>query len=673
MFSFICLSIIVCLCQSFEIKSNLTLDDYFNYTEFSSLSLSPSGQYLSYKTIRPAWKSNLFEYTLWLYDIKSCQKKSLVSSFGHSFKPYWSPSGNSIAFIHNEYLPSNSTNEHPRSSEKMYYIYLYSILTEELHSIEMTLESPSTMAWSDKDSSLYLVTTTSRFIKNPEIITPYREHINNHISTIHRLDIDWNNRPSLKTFTSIITIPFLINEFLYVPLEQKLIFTSGSTLIDDLNNFEIYSLDLRNRWSLKRLTHNQRFEIQLQLSPDGRHILFRDYTRRSSRPEFNDTQRRLYSLDLTNGQTERLGKDFLGNIVGYVSKSDGGVYILGQLRTNVQIYAQQSSEDNSQHQLGWNGTYEHISLSANRPGSMAFVYSSFERPKEIYYVDDINQLSLARAITNENHYFTEKDIPKAKVYTWKNEHDDEVIEGILHYPPGKFESKNLPLFVLMHGGPYDASINAFQANWYSWAPLAAVHGWLVLEPNYCGSSGYGDQFVNEIRRQPLTRPTRDILSGVDQLINDGIVDSTKLTIGGYSYGGFLTNWIITQTPRFNAALSGSGSVDHTSAWGTMDLPVLFNHLFGGSPWEESHIYQTQSPIYQLDRIRTPTLIVTGEKDVRVDPAQSYMLERGLRYLGVPVKLLVFPGEGHELDINPWHGKIKVREELKWLQKYGDQI
>jgi dipeptidyl aminopeptidase/acylaminoacyl peptidase len=280
---------------------------------------------------------------------------------------------------------------------------------------------------------------------------------------------------------------------------------------------------------------------------NGKRVLFRNYTRRSTQPDFNDTQYRLYSLDLENRRIERLGRDFMGNIIGYTIKSDGGVYILGQLGTEVQIYTQQSSREKSIHLQGWNGSYEEVASSLNRPRSIAFVYSSFERPKEIYFIQDIEKIQLAQAITNENDLFIQRDIPKAKVYQWKNEQDNRIIEGILHYPPGKFEAKNLSLLVLMHGGPYDASRNDFQAGWYNWAPFAATHGSLVLEPNYCGSTGYGDDFLNEVRYQPLTRPGRDILSGIDQLINDGIVDPNKLALGGYSYGGFLTHWLITQT------------------------------------------------------------------------------------------------------------------------------
>jgi dipeptidyl aminopeptidase/acylaminoacyl peptidase len=244
-----------------------------------------------------------------------------------------------------------------------------------------------------------------------------------------------------------------------------------------------------------------------------------------------------------------------------------------------------------------------------------------------------------------------------------------MIEGILHYPPGKFEHKNLPLFVYLHGGPTDASLNRLQTGFYTWAPLAASEGWLVLECNYRGSTGYGDQFLNEISGALLSRPGRDILAGVDSLVKDGIADPTRLNIGGYSFGGFLTNWLITQTTRFNAALSGAGASELVSMWGTTDFPPFLIPLMCGFPWEASEIYEKESIMNKLNKAETPTLITTGANDIRVPADQSYMLERSLTYLGVPVKLLLFPDEDHSLSNNPWHEKIKAREELKWLAKY----
>jgi len=173
-----------------------------------------------------------------------------------------------------------------------------------------------------------------------------------------------------------------------------------------------------------------------------------------------------------------------------------------------------------------------------------------------------------------------------------------------------------------------------------------------------------------IRFQILSRPGKDILYGVDALIRDGIADPKRLTIGGYSYGGYLTNWLITQTKRFNAALSGAGASEHVADWGLTDIPLVSNYMFGGYPWQIPRLYQEEAPIFQLNKVRTPTHIVVPGDDIRVPWTGNYILERGLNALDIPTKLIVLPGEPHGMGMNPWHEKIKLREELKWLHKYG---
>ncbi|CAF1302333.1 unnamed protein product, partial [Rotaria magnacalcarata] len=170
--------------------------------------------------------------------------------------------------------------------------------------------------------------------------------------------------------------------------------------------------------------------------------------------------------------------------------------------------------------------------------SVAFLYSSFDRPEKVYFTTHIDELPWAKPFTHENQLLVTRRLPRVKLYRWINPKDNRMIEGILHYPPGKFGHKNLPLFILIHGGPSDAT---------------AAEGWLVLEPDYRGSTGDGDQFLNDISGQLLSRPRSDIRAGVDSLVNDGIADSTRLDIGGYSFGGALTNWLITQTICFNGA------------------------------------------------------------------------------------------------------------------------
>jgi dipeptidyl aminopeptidase/acylaminoacyl peptidase len=607
---------------------------------------------------------------LWLYKTDKQQRQKLITkNLSEIVKPKWSPSGKFIVFTIDQTRETNAKN-----NQDQYQIQLYDIASDNLLSIEIGDEPPTDITWSNHDASLYFTTIASKDIAGDiewKDVIRYRQSKSNDRSNIYRLDIIRKKRRVFVEITHMHSLDFIVGQLLFSCTNQKFIVASVSAIVEDLSLLEIYSIDVHNSSSLTRLTNNEGIEQNLQLSKDGRHVFFQLYPLSSRTDEFTNTQERLYSVDLVNGHIERWGKYFNGNIVSYAIRSEGGVYILGQTGINVQIYIQESPWQYSILQSGWNGTYQSLSASlSNRHSSIAFTHSSFEQPEEIYFVDHINDIFCATAITHVNQYLTQRNLPQATAYQWINNDDNRTIEGILHYPPGQFEGKKLPLLVLIHGGPSSASLNLFHANWLTWAPLAATEGWLVFEPNYRGSTGYGDAFINEVRFQVLSRPGKDILDGVDRLIADGIADPTRLAIGGYSYGGFLTNWLITQTTRFNAAVSGAGLIEQVSSWGLTDIPAYFKGLIGGFPWDIPQRYQDESAIYQLDKVRTPTHLVTGENDIRVPVAQSYILERGLHSLGIPVQLLLFPKEGHSLRINPWHGKIKVREELKWLEKYG---
>ncbi|CAF0855789.1 unnamed protein product [Adineta steineri] len=653
---------------------------------YTSLSWSPSGQYLLIQAIHPSWNDSRFENILWIYNIKQQQKTIITRNLHKAFKPQWSPNGQWIALLLDE-SPANSSdqNQYQRSMNNYpqteQYIYLYSLSTNDLLPVQIGKDIPLAFTWSNTDLSLYLATINTQItmenindMHNEELrdVIHYRQNEMYGQSSIYRIVIDEHKNLLSVKRNLIKNVSFLVGELLFVPSQGKLLITSVSPLIESLEVFEIYSIDLRNTALLPiRLTDDEAIQSDLKLSIDGTHILFLSRSLGSGRKKFNDTQARLYSMNLIDRQTTRLAQSFYGNINTYAITSHGSLYILGQLGTEVQIYSQESLSSDLILHSGWNGTYGSITVS-NQNNFIAFIYSSTQNPMEVYITKHMDELRSAQAITNENKLFTQRSLPQSKAYQWKNEDDHQMIEGLLHYPPGKFQTKNLPLLVLIHGGPYEGNTNSFAPDWLSWAPLAATEGWLVLEPNYRGSVGYGDKFMSDLRYRPLSLPGRDILYGVDQLIRDGIADPLRVSIGGHSFGGFLTNWLITQTKRFNAALSSAGTIELTSSWGAMNLPALLTYLMGGFPWEVPHIYQNESPMYQLDRVRTPTLITTGENDVRVSTSQSYMLERGLFYRGVPVKLITFPNEGHALTNNPWHGKIKVREELKWLKKYGNQ-
>ena len=582
------------LCASAQEKSRLTLDDLFNATEFSLLSYSPTGQHLLIQTTSPNWESSTFQTTSWLYDMQTNKRILITTHQDGSSKPQWSPSGKWIGFLQIDLKVDDTTTDdrirRQEDSSNDNFIYLYSLLSGQLLPVAIGTTYPSAFTWSEYDSSLYVAGVDLQASSgNDEAewkdVIQYRPSVNKTVTTIFRVDINETNPSESPNIIDIKTVDFIITELVFAATVQKIVLTSASKTAESFDAFEIYTVTLRHPNTVSKLTKNDAYESGLQVADDGIHVLFTDTSHIEE--DQKHVQPRLYSLNSLDGRIERLAKDFTGAIVGHTINYNGGVYFLGQLGTETHVYTQKSTSEKSIRLHGWNGTYNRLTSSRGRNQSIAFTHTSSDKAKEAYFVNHIDQLALAQPITNDNAKFKQRDLPKIETYRWRNPIDNRSVEGILHYPPQQFRAKNLPLLVLLHGGPFYASLNGFEATWYHWAPLAATHGWLVLEPNYVGSTGYGDEFLSDIPRQPVSGPGRDALSAIDELIKEGRVNPRKLAVAGFSYGGFITNWLITETTRFNAALSGAGVIEHASVWGTSSIPRLYRHFFGGFPWNAS--------------------------------------------------------------------------------------
>jgi acylaminoacyl-peptidase len=679
-------------------KPKLTIDEFFNSVGYDDVKISPEGSAIVIVTDRADWDQKIFRTDLWLYRIDENGAGSLIqlTQSGHDRHPEWSPDGRWIAFISDRKTSGSkkSDSDDDSKEDETAQLYLISPNGGEAFAITRGEQDIHAFAWSPDSKTIYFATRQpwtkdqkDTYKKEWKDVKQYRAAERG--DTIFSLDVvdavSRNAAESAKTSDdsdatpditpgsrAIANTPWRVSGMDISPDGQRLAFVteSVSEREEKVSEFEIYSVDLTNASpdrAPQQITHNEAPEEHIQWAKDGKHILF-DIDVGSVQGKYEDTQRRFYWVDADTGQAQRWGRDFTGSVQNYSLSQNGRVLATGRVGTEVQIYGQASPAAPFARQAGWTGTYEQISTAEHSP-RIAFIYSSLEKPAEVYIADNVGKLSEAQPITSFNHIFADRDLPQGEPYQWTAD-DGTKVEGMLMYPPGKFQAKNLPMFVFIHGGPADADGNHFEADWYVWDRLAATQGWLVFEPNYRGSSGYGDKFLQQIVPEIVSRPGKDILEGVDALVKDGIADPNRLTIGGYSYGGYMTNWLITQTTRFKAAVTGAGAVEHIANWGNDDTTFDDAYFLGGLPWEQAQRYHDEAAIFQMNKVRTPTHIVAGADDIRVAVAEDYLLDHALHNLGVPSTLLIFPGEGHSLDKNPWHGKIKVREELKWLAKYG---
>jgi dipeptidyl aminopeptidase/acylaminoacyl peptidase len=699
---FVIIVVVTCaLAALAQSKPKLTFDEFFNSVGFGEPQISPDGNSVVIATERADWDQQIFRNDLWLYrdDGKSASLIPFTQS-GHDSEAKWSPDGRWIAFVSERKTSADKGDDSDSKEDKdegTSQIYLISPNGGEAFPITQGAEDIQSFTWSRDSQTIYFATRQpwskaqkDAYKKEWKDVVQYRTAergstiltldvpaaIARRIAAPAKTDTDSDKEPDLTPGArAIATMPFRVESLTTSPDGAKLAFTSNAInqRQEKAEDVEIYTLSLTGVASLAsgaliephRVTTNQAQEVRPRWANDNRHIFFGvevgDVT-----GAYRDLQPHLYWVDIDSGSIEQWSKDFIGPVEHYAVAGEN-VLTSARVGTEVQVYSAAKPGDSLKHLSGWPGTYSGISI-AGTSGKIAFIYSSLGKPDEVYLADNAGKLDQAKPITSFNKLFTERDLPQGKPYQWKAD-DGTTVEGMLIYPPGKFEAKHLPMFTLIHGGPIDADGNHFGADWYDWAALAATNGWLVFRPNYRGSSGYGDKFLMQIVPQLVSRPGKDILEGVDALVKDGIADPDHLSIGGYSYGGYMTNWLITQTTRFKAAVTGAGAVEHVGNWGNDDTTSDDAYYLGGRPWEVPQRYKDEAAIFQMDKVKTPTHMVAGADDIRVAVLEDYLLEHALYSLGIPNELLIFPGEGHGLGKNPWHGKIKVREELKWLQKY----
>jgi dipeptidyl aminopeptidase/acylaminoacyl peptidase len=296
---------------------------------------------------------------------------------------------------------------------------------------------------------------------------------------------------------------------------------------------------------------------------------------------------------------------------------------------------------------------------------VALAMNGRDRLTELFLVDGE---SAPRPLTNLNPQVATWKLPQLSTVAWRSADGTEV-EGVLELPPDWKPGQKVPLAVALHGGPTTAVYLHLDYDLYLDRLILPARGYAVLCPNYRGSTGYGDKFLTDLVSRENDRDVADVLAGVDELVARGVADPDRLAVLGWSNGGYLTNCVIAKTARFKAASSGAGIVDTVMEWGANDEPAYPTVFKTGFPWQRPEVYRRSSPTYELNRIRTPTLIHVGANDERCPPPQSRMLYRALReYVKVPTELLTYPGEPHGLQRYK-HRQAKLEWDLAWFERY----
>jgi dipeptidyl aminopeptidase/acylaminoacyl peptidase len=305
----------------------------------------------------------------------------------------------------------------------------------------------------------------------------------------------------------------------------------------------------------------------------------------------------------------------------------------------------------------WNAGGDMLSTSAN--GTVAAIRSSWSLAPEIW----AGNISDLHAVTHANDAL-KPQWGKAQNIHWRS--DQFEVEGWLMYPVDFDASKKYPLVVSVHGGPAAAKKPAWPGAGFDLSALSS-QGYFVFFPNPRGSYGAGEAFTKANVKDFGQGDLRDILLGVDELLRTQPIDGTRLGIGGWSYGGYMTMWTVTQTRRFRAAVAGAGIANWQSYYGENLIDQWLIPYFGASVYDNPAVYARSSPINFIRNVTTPTLIAVGDSDAECPAPQSYEFWHALKTRGVKTQMIVYPGEGHAIQ-KPEHLQDLLERTIAWFNQ-----
>lgn len=304
-----------------------------------------------------------------------------------------------------------------------------------------------------------------------------------------------------------------------------------------------------------------------------------------------------------------------------------------------------------------------LDASMNSKGNIALTGSEPNHPIEVYYIAGPDA-KIAR-LTGFNDEIEALELSKNERVEWKGP-DGHTNDGVVTYPPDFVAGKKYPLVLYIHGGPRSASKQAFS----NYAQMFAAQGWVVFEPNYRGSDNLGNEFQAAIWNDAGAGPGRDVISGVEFLKSKGLVDETRLATCGWSYGGYMTTWLLGVYPKmWKAAVAGASVTDWLDQYNLGDANVRRGEAFGGSPYADAKVMEamrTQSPKHYASKVEAPTLIMATTGDYRVPITQSYRFYHALRDRGIKTKFIGYPVSGHS-PTDPVHQRDVMSRYVSWLR------
>ena len=654
---------LVALCASAQTRK-IELSDFAKITSVFDPQISLDGKSIVFVVSRPNIEQDRSDRELVLVDIASGAQHVLTYDRKGVGSPRWSPNGDRLAFV-----AVDGTGKDAKSQ-----VFVLPMTGGEARKLTDAPEGIEQFAWRPNGQDIAYVTSDEPV--NKKEIEKHHDAFevgdNDFLATEAALPShiwliaadggkpkrltsgDWSLPKSAPPSSPASPIS-------WSPDGKWLLFTrqehphQGDS---DLTTLQVLNVETGE---IRKLTKHEKFESFAFFSPDGSRVAY--WYPLDGDP---NNQIEIFVTQTAGGDGSDATRSIDRDIQRVIWMPDGNSLLVGgHDGTTTSLWLQPLSGSPKKLPLGdispswafW------VDVFVGRKGEIAFTGSTPTHPSELYYMASANDTP--KRLTNFNDGIASLALGKSEKIEWKgpdNLHED----GVLVYPPDFQKGTKYPLVLIIHGGPQASTTTQF-----SLLPqVMATHGYVVFEPNYRGSDNLGNAYQRAIWNDAGDGPGRDVIAGIDAVKKLGIVDESKIAVTGWSYGGYMTSWMIGHYQIWKAAVAGAPVTDMYDEYNLSDGNTGDRYSFKGSPYVGDNLkdYRAQSPITYAAQMKTPTLILHDTGDARVTVTQGYSLYHALKDNGVPVKFIAIPVHGH-FPGDPVRAMDTYHYWIDWVDKY----
>jgi len=643
-------------------KRLLTVDDLARINSIGDAKISPDGERVVYLVGTTKLEENKKENDLYIVSTKGGSVSVRLTESGKCSLPRWSPDGAKIAYVESGDEGKKIMVMSPDGKDKRVICeYVNSNAPLGVSTVGDSIE------WAPDGSKIAFLATLEKYDKDAKIKVIdralYRAFYGDsdmrrrHIFVVSPVG---NERPAQLTFGE-----YDEHSIAWSPDCREIAFVSNRTGKADLNmHLDIYAVDVSTR-EMRRITDSVGAEYYPAWSPDGSMIAYTATTRGDTSNESTPEDRHVWIVNSDGSNARDLTFDFDRACSGPLHWTpDGGrIMFTASDWGRIPVCSVSPEGGDVVKVRDVDRGFSKLSV-ASKADRMVYTYTDPVTPEELYsaVLDGSDEIRL----TEINKRFRDEvylDMPEEFVFESSDGLD---IQGWIYKPKDFDPSRKYPTLLSIKGGPSGMRGYTF----YTGLQLPSAYGYVQVAVNYRGSSGYGQAFSDAVVGDMLGGEYRDNIEALDYVIKTrGFVDTERLGVWGGSYGGYLTNWIVTQTHRFKAAVGISSISNLFTEWGAGALASWVEVEIGGLPWEKMELMLRQSPIMQADKVRTPVLFIHGEKDYDTPIVEAEQMFLALKKHGVDTVMVRYVEEGHGVRRKPVNQLDVMRRVIAWFDKY----